>query len=164
MTSGYARTSFFDASALIKVYTDEPGSVVVQKYFQAEATKYTSTFCFYETLNVLKSKWKYQEKLTKEEYLKACFALAAWHSFNERYISNPELTQLAVLTKACELVQTTDLDMSDAMQIISVQTGYCSSFVEGSKTVFVTADRRLAVHASAQGLRVWNVLDEDPPQ
>jgi predicted nucleic acid-binding protein len=163
MTFGYARASFFDASALVKVYVEEPRSEVLRTYFNAEATKFTTTFCFYETLNILKAKWKHGGKLTKEQYLEASFRLTAWHAFNLRYITNPELTEPVTLCAAKDLAACTGLDMSDALQLITVRDGYFSSLAEGSRTVFVTADKELATQAGQLGLRVWYVMNEDPP-
>jgi len=45
----------FDATGLIKVCTDEPGSDIVRPYFNGQPTKYTTPFCFYETLSILKA-------------------------------------------------------------------------------------------------------------
>jgi predicted nucleic acid-binding protein len=69
------RADFFDASALAKVYTDEPCSAVVRQYFNGRATKYTTPFCFYESLNVLKGKWKHKGQLTLDQYVDAAFQL-----------------------------------------------------------------------------------------
>lgn len=68
-----ARADFFDASALAKVFAEEPGSVVVREYWRLRATKYTTPFCFYEAMNVLKSKWKHKGQLALPNYLEAAF-------------------------------------------------------------------------------------------
>jgi hypothetical protein len=60
----------------------------VRPYFNGEPTKYTTPFCFYEVLNVLKSKWLYKGKLTKEQYLDAAFRLTAWYGASSRRISD----------------------------------------------------------------------------
>ena len=70
-----ARADFFDASALAKIYSDEPCSDVVREYFRSRATKYTTPFCFYEAMNVLKGKWKHKGQLTIDQYLDAAFRL-----------------------------------------------------------------------------------------
>jgi predicted nucleic acid-binding protein len=67
MTSASARADFFDASALAKVFTDEPGSNIVREYWNSRATKYTTPFCFYEAMNVLKGKWKHKGKLSASQ-------------------------------------------------------------------------------------------------
>jgi predicted nucleic acid-binding protein len=164
MTTGYARASFFDASALVKLYVPENRSSEVQEYFNAEATKYTTSFCFYEALSILKTKWRRQSALTQDQYLEASFRLTAWYAANERWIKNPDLTDVNTLFEARDLAKTHNLDMSDALQIVVVKRGYFSSFASGSKTVFVTADRELARTATAVGVRVWNVMEEDAPQ
>jgi len=51
------RANFFDASALAKVFSGEYGAKLVVEYFNKNSsTKFTTHFCLYETLNVLKSK------------------------------------------------------------------------------------------------------------
>jgi predicted nucleic acid-binding protein len=60
----------FDASALVKLYIDEPGSEALRQYWNTQATRYTTPFCLYETLRILKGR-KRQGVLTKEQYLKA---------------------------------------------------------------------------------------------
>lgn len=163
MTSHYARASFFDASALVRVYVEEPGSEAVRSYFHSEATKFTTQFCFYETLNVLKSKWVHRQLLTRDEYLEASFRLVAWYGMMRRTISDLDFTEPTVFFKAKDLAERTGLDLSDSLQILSVSLGDFSSFCEGSKTVFVTADKPLAKVARTEGLRVWSVLEEPAP-
>ena len=163
MSGTYVRANFFDASALVKIYVEEPGSAQVREYFNNEPTKYTTTFCFYETLNILKAKWKSQGRISKQEYLNAAFRLIAWFGHTAEWVRNLEITEASVLKLAQDLASRHDLDMSDALQLITVQQGYFSSFGEESKTIFVTADKKLARVARDEGLRVWSVLEESPP-
>jgi len=52
------RANFFDASALVKVFAREPDGAPVQSYWDSRSpTKYTSPFCLYEALTVLKVLW-----------------------------------------------------------------------------------------------------------
>jgi predicted nucleic acid-binding protein len=164
MTSGYARASFFDASALVRVYVDEPGSELVRDYFNSEPTKFTTQFCFYETLNVLKSKWIHRQLITRDQYLEASFRFVAWYGMMRRTTSDLDFTDPTVFFKARELAERTGLDLSDTMQMLSVSLGDYSSFCDGSKTVFVTADKTLARVARLEGLRVWSVHEETAPQ
>jgi predicted nucleic acid-binding protein len=164
MPSKSARASFFDASALVKLYVDEPESNVVRGYFNSEATKYTTVFCFYEALNILKTKWLYHGKLSHEKYLEACFALTAWYAYTEQWVKNLDITDIKTLWDARKLAEEHELDMSDALQILTVKLGYFSRMCSDSQTVFVTADQKLAQVAMAHGLRVWNVLKQEPPE
>jgi hypothetical protein len=55
------------------------------------------------------------------------------------------------------------LDLSDAFQILSVKIGFAAHLSGGSQTILVTADKKLAKAARAEGLRVWSVLEEPTP-
>lgn len=163
MTSFSACADFFDASALVKVYSEEPKSDVVRKYFQSRSTKYTSPFCFYEALNILKSKWLHRTELSRNEYLEATFKLTAWYEASTKRINDLDFTNPKIFFNAKALVQKTGIDLSDAFQIISVKEGYFSHLVNDSKTVLVTADKLLAETARSVDLRVWSVMEELPP-
>jgi predicted nucleic acid-binding protein len=157
------RADFFDASALVKVYASEPHSEVIRSYFYARSTKYTSPFCFYEALNILKAKWLYRSELRRDQYLSAAFHLTAWYGAATSRIKDLDLTNPTVFQTAKGLVERTGLDLSDAFQILSVKEGYFSRLVDDSKTVLVTADKALAAAARAEGLRVWSATEEPPP-
>jgi predicted nucleic acid-binding protein len=161
-----ARANFFDASALVKVYSREPGSKVVRNYFLSRApARYTTPFCFYEALNILKSKWKYQGKMSETQYHKAASELIVWYSRERitRNLNDVDLTAPHVLRMVQSMAHKYSLDLSDALQIVSVKFGPFSRLINESQTVLVTADRGLAVAARAEGLRAWDVLTELEP-
>lgn len=161
-----ARANFFDASALVKVYSREPGSKLVRDYFLTRApARYTTPFCFYETLNILKSKWKYQGKMSEAQYQKSASELIIWYSRARitRNIEDVDLTNLKTLREVQAIAEKHSLDFSDALQIVSVKFGPFSHMVNESQTLLVTADRGLAVAARAEGLRAWDVLTEVEP-
>lgn len=162
-----ARVSFLDASALVKLHTDESDSGPVRLYCNAEPLKYTSTFCFYEALGRLKGLWKKGRRdgvrLTKEEYFTACSNLVAWHGAMLRRVPDLDFLTPSTFREARELAIRTDLDLSDAFQILSVKTGCFSVMTGESRTVLVTADKMLASAARDEGLRVWHCTHEDPP-
>jgi predicted nucleic acid-binding protein len=159
-----ARADFFDASALAKIYTDEPGSDVVRQYFRDRSTKYTTPFCFYETMNVLKGKWKYKGQLTPEQYHDVAFQLTAWYGASSSRVKDLDFTDPLTFAEAKAIAQRSQLDLSDAFQILSVKRGYFSVLVNESATILVTADKELADAARLEGLRAWNLMLEPPPQ
>ncbi len=159
-----ARADFFDASALVKIYSNEPYSDVAREYFRSRSTKYTTPFCFYEAMNVLKGKWKYKGQLTLDGYLDAAFQLTAWYGASSTQVKDLDFTEPTTFFEAKEIAQRNQLDLSDAFQILSVKKGYFSVLVNDSTTVLVTADEGLAEAAKLEGLRVWNVLSEPAPQ
>ena len=164
MTSRAARADFFDASALAKVYSVETGSDIVRAYFQARSTKYTTPFCFYETMNVLKGKWKYKAQLTQEQYLDAASRLAAWYGTSSSKIKDLDFADPTILFEAKVLSLRCGLDLSDAFQILSVKKGYFSVLANDSSTILVTADKALAEAAESEGVRAWNVMSKPAPQ
>ena len=163
MTSIFCRANCLDASALVKLHVDEAGAEIIRPYFDHEATKYTTPFCFYEALNVLKVKWLYRKEITKEQYLDAAFRLSAWYGAVSRGIKDLDFTLPTTFADAKRLAEKTSLDLSDAFQILSVKTGYFSGLVGESTTIFVTGDRDLAVAARAEGLRAWYFMEEPAP-
>ena len=163
MTSVALRADFFDASALVKVYAPEVISDVVRTYFHSRTTKYTSPFCFYEALNILKGKWLYRSQMSRDEYLNAAFQLTAWYGAATSRIKDLDFADPTVFHAAKSLVEQTGVDLSDAFQILRVKDCYFSHLINDSKTVLVTADKPLAAAARSQGLRVWSAMEESPP-
>lgn len=163
MMSLTARADFFDASALVRLYVDEPGATEVRIYFQSRTTKYTTQFCFYEALSVLKSNWRDKGRLTKEQYLNAAYNLTVWYNASAQEIDDLDFRDLQIFRKARLIAESNALDLSDAFQILSVKYGYFSPLVNESQTVLVTADKILARVARQEDLRVWSVLEEAAP-
>lgn len=162
MKSQATRADFFDASALVKVFTDEPFSGVVRTYWHSRPTKHTTPFCFYESLNVLKAKHRNRGQLTETEYLKAAFELTAWYGASSKQVRDLSFEDPQTFAQTRGLAQRHKLDLSDAFQVMSVKQGYYSRLVNDSRTVFVTADVQLARAARAEGLRVWSVTEDQP--
>jgi predicted nucleic acid-binding protein len=154
-----ARASFFDASALLKRYIDEDRSDVLRRYWDAESTRFTSSFCFYETLTRLKVHYRRDPS----GYKKSTLDLCAWFSAMLKRTPELNFTSPEVFFSASGLAETHALDLSDALQILTLREGYYSPLINDSRTILVTADRALVEAARAEGLRVWNVMDEDPP-
>lgn len=158
------RANCFDASALIKVFSNETGSEVLRDYWNNRSpTKYTTPFCIYEALSVLKVKWLYREELTKEQYLDATFQILAWFGMTTLHGENLDLHNPIVLIKVQDLAKKYSIDISDAFQVLSVKEGYFSALINDSQTILVTADKKLARAARAEGIKAWYCLTEEEP-
>lgn len=158
------RANFFDASALVKVFAREPDSASVRGYWNSRSpTKYTSPFCLYEALTVLKVLWMYRKTLTEAQYHQAAEKLILWFSASARYNKDLDLHDPAVLRSARELAQRYSLDLSDAFQILCVREGRFSRLVDRSQTVLVTADEALAKAARNEGVKAWYCLEDPEP-
>ena len=155
-----------DASALVKWYVTEAGSDILRQYLRKQPTVYTTLFCYFESLSVLKVKRFYKkspENITDEEYHKAAFELSAWFSASSKHLPDLDLVDPLTFPKVQSIAHRHTLDLSDVFQILSVISGFFSPLCGDSKTILVTADKRLAEAARAEGARVWNPLAEPPP-
>jgi predicted nucleic acid-binding protein len=161
-----ARTNCFDASALVKVYTDEDGSITVRNYFNSEPNKYITPICYFETLNVIKMKRFYRKppnNITEDEYHKAGFELSAWFSASSKNLPDLDLVDPMTFPQVQSIARKYSVDLSDAFQILSVKKGFASMMIGESQTILVTADDGLASAARSEGIKVWNVLKEQFP-
>lgn len=158
------RANCFDASALVKIYVNEPGSAVIREYFFARSpTKYTTPFCFYEALTVLKVKWMYRSELSRAQYLDASFRLMAWYQASTKHTRDVNFHDPSTFLRVRALAEKHSIDLSDAFQILSVKEGFFSVLVNDSQTILVTADEALAMAARAEGVKSWYCLGEPEP-
>ncbi len=154
---------FFDTSALIKLFVDEDGSEIVRGFEAVEPTKYTTDFCFYEALTLLKVKHLYRKEISKDQYNQAVLKLVAWHYHASINFPDVRLVDPATFNEVQRIMHTYNLDASDSLQIISVKHGFFSTMIDESKTILVTADKNLASAARTEGLRVWDCMHEPAP-
>lgn len=154
--------TLFDASALAKVFLDEKGSDDLRKYWDIQRTRYTTPFCLYETLRILKSRMLKHE-ITKQRYFEATTKLVVWYNASARKIIDPIFTQQNVFADAKKIAEQYDLDLSDAFLLLSQQKGFFSPLAGDSATLLVTADEALANTARTMGLRVWDCMHQPMP-
>ena len=166
------RIHYLDASAIVKLFIDEVGSDTLRKYFNKESHFSTTSICFAEALGVLKVMRFNRKEITDEQYFCACEELLAYASDNTIKIEDVEIKDRMVFVKVENLVRKYNsgkrrdetIDISDAFQIVSVKRNYFSRFDNDSKPILITGDRSLAKAARDEGLRVWNCIDETPPE
>jgi predicted nucleic acid-binding protein len=159
------RANFFDASALAKVFSGEYGAELVVEYFNKNSsTKFTTPFCLYETLNVLKSKWMHRKELSKSQYLEASFRLVAWYRVATEHVKDLELSDPVIFLKTRNLAELYSLDISDAFQLLTVKEGDFSFFINDSKTLLITADKNLASAAKQEGIKTWYCFNSEIPK
>ena len=162
MCSTWVHASYLDASALVKLYYQEIGSKELKEYLHKNPTWHTTVFCFYEALNALKWKWL-NGHIVKEEYLNSTFEMAADVSTRMNEIEDINFLNRDIFMTVQKTAKTHDLDLSDAFQIESIKKGFFSGLAGESKTILVTADRKLAIAAINEGIRAWNILVDPIP-
>jgi predicted nucleic acid-binding protein len=152
----------FDASALAKVYLEEEGSAAVRQYWRSQATRFTTPFCFYETLGILKRE-KLKGRITKQRYLRVALELTSWFRTSHSTKDDIKFYEIDVFNDVKGLAEHYDLDLSDAFQLLTLEAGYFQHLVDGSRTLLVTADEALGQAARSRGLPVWDCLREPVP-
>lgn len=166
MESEACRPVFLDASVLFAIYSEEPRSQIVRERCLAEPLKYTTPYCYYEAMNILKSKWKFKKQLDYAGYRAACTALTAWFGAIDRkgWIQDQGFLEPEVFRAVRGLVDRTALDFSDAFQLYSVKSGYFSVLTSESSPVLATTDVELARVAREEGVRSWLIDTELTPR
>ncbi|HOY69960.1 MAG TPA: PIN domain-containing protein [Methylotenera sp.] len=167
MTKSDAATAMLvDASVLVAVFSDEPRSTVVRQRWKTISLKYTTPFCYFEAMNILKSKWKFQQKLNRDSYRKACSSLTAWFGGATRagWVQDKDFLEPVHFQRVRALVDRTGLDFSDAFQLDSIKFGYFSVLSGDSRVILATTDAELAKIAKLERVRVWNIELEDVPE
>jgi predicted nucleic acid-binding protein len=157
------KARYLDASALVKLYVDEPYSDGVRAFMNAHPKPFnTTSLCFAEAFTVFKRKWL-DKDLTTEAYLNATSRLriAAWRK--EIQVHDFGLMDPSIQAEVDEIVASHHIDVSDALQLLTILKERHSGLVHQSASVLVTADKGLSAAAVAKGVKVWNCAVEPAP-
>lgn len=156
------QSRYLDACAAVKLVIPELGSDRLTVYFAKHSFSITS-FCFFEALSVLKRKMN-KEEITRDQYFRACYMLISHLETKRIRIDDKAvIDNVHTFMSAQKFAKDHDLDLSDALQLLSVKHGTFSKLEKESKTVLVTSDGALAKAAEVEGLRVWNPEKQSGP-
>ena len=151
----YRYIIYFDASAAVRLVMHEPGSDNVRPHFAEHFRHYMTSLCFAEALGVLKRKMD-RKQLSRDQYFDACFLLMSYLKEGRLHLDDTINISLETFMQAETLARKYEIDLSDALQIITVKHGSFKNLACESKTVLATGDSGLAKAAEQEGLRVWN--------
>lgn len=144
---------FLDASVMVKLFVDENGSKQIRGYVQDTTISFfTTNFCYFETLSVLKGKWKHK-KINHDEYIQHCSLLFAYKKEERIKIMEYPLTDLHDFGKLERLTKNYGIDISDALQLLSIKETVLRMTVEESETTLITGDKGLAEAAKKEGVK-----------
>ena len=169
----FVRIHYLDASAIVKLVLNESGSAELRQYFANESNFSATSLCFAEALGVLKVKRFYRRCMTDEEYFAGCDELMAYVADGAIEIEDIEIKERSVFDEVEKLTRKHNegkpkdktIDMSDAFQIVSVKRNYFSRFPNtDSKPILIIGDQALVNAALSERLRVWNCMNEPPPE
>lgn len=160
----YVRVHYLDASALVKLLVDEPGSSRLKEYFDNPNVFRMTSLCFAEALGVLKAKYLYRGEITEKGYLHRSYLLEVYLKHGRIKLDEVSLTDPAMFDEVEVIVKKYQIDISDALQIVTLKKGRYSKFVEESQSLLITADADLAKAARSEGLKVWDCINEPSPE
>jgi predicted nucleic acid-binding protein len=174
--SGGIKVKYLDASALVKLVIDEDNCHPLREFFNSNTNFFATWLCLAEALGVLKSKWVGKQikdistKIETDKYFEATRNLIIyWRRLIE--LDDIELVDPSIPLKVERIARNYDLDYSDALQLITINGGRYSGIayeaspnVYESALVLITADKKLAYAATAEGIRVWNCTDGPAPE
>jgi len=152
---------FLDASALVKLVCDEPGSETLKKLMRGAHTKpLTSWVLIAEALGVLKRKWQREKRLDDTAYLDAVQELLMKIRMDYIHAVDLQTVNGEARLKTYE-VQIGDvrgrhpeLDAADALQFRAIEEGMLS--VQRRPTL-VSADKKLLAAAENEGIKTVSV-------
>ena len=158
---GIFKVSYLDACAAVKLVIRERGFDDPNTYFTNHSFSITS-FCLFEAFDVLKRKMC-KTKISRDEYFYACYMIAYLQGKRIRIDDEPEIDSIATFIRAQKFAQDHDLDLSDALQLLSVKHGRFCKLAKEPKTILITSDKALAKAAKSEDLRVWNCEKKSEP-
>jgi predicted nucleic acid-binding protein len=122
----YSRVEYLDACAAVKLVITELGSDQLKAHFSNHSFSITS-FCFFEALGVLKRKMVNGE-IPRDQYFFACYMLITYAETQRIRIDHePRINDVRTFMTARKFAKDHDLDLYDALQLVSVKHGkFCN--------------------------------------
>lgn len=158
----WAKCRYLDASAIVKIFFDEGDSLPIRSFYNTNCNFCATSFCVFEALGVLKGKWQHKH-IEDKAYFDATkkIIIDAWG--NKIEIDDVKLFSLNIQKEVEEISIKHKLDLSDGLQIYTILKGKYSTMGPNSASILITADNKLAIAAEAEGIRVWNCINPEPP-
>ena len=159
----WAKHRYLDASALVRLVVDEANHEPVRTFFQTNTNFGATSLCLVEAISVVKAKWTYGH-FSEANYFDATrrLVIGAWGKKIE--VEDIGLFSPEGLNAVEALAKKHTLDLSDALQLETILRGKYAHLGPNSASVLVTADRKLATAAEAEGIRVWNCIVSPLPE
>lgn len=159
---------YLDASAATQlVVVGEARTSELRQFFQPRTGFVMTPFCFYETLSTLKAKWRGRKdatgkimKITDQQYHDACYLLLRYASSGKIEVDHDlDISSTTVQPELEQLAQRHGLDISDALQLLTLTKGKNRHFVDEPQSLLITDDKLLSQAAKKEGLRYWFLAD-----
>lgn len=149
------RYAYLDASALVKRYTVEPGTQVINRLFARVRPRRRLALAvgLGEVFSVLVRK-RNAGTLSAAHFAQAVIDFRA-ETFDNRAVRKAKTT-FATVTNAVGLIQRHSINATDALVLHTALTFAARLRLKNHDLVLVAADRRLITAAQAEGLTTFN--------
>ena len=158
---------FFDASALVKLVLQEPGSRKASQLKHDARRVYTSWILVAEALGVLKRLWL-RKQIDDRGYTKAVYVLLRFLRLGSIEPVDIEIRNghPKLVTHEADLIDMKtrhpNLDAADMFQLVVIRDSWLKYYAGQSATKLVTADKNLEVAAKSESIPTVLLGPSDP--
>lgn len=162
------RILYLDASALVKLVADDvdelPGRDAVRAYYWPHAAHvYSTSYSITEVLSAFKSKYV-RGRIGRDVYKHYIREFLKLTIGSNLRIDEVQILSPAVRAEFDRLIDTYDIDFLDCFQLVTIMHGTYRVLVGGSKSLLITADKKLAEAARKENVDAWYCVDEPAPK
>ncbi|MEO6022740.1 MAG: hypothetical protein ABIP64_06440 [Burkholderiales bacterium] len=160
----YLRPHYLDASAMVKLVVDEEYSDRVRSYVLApsQSWRLCTSYCFFESLNVLKAKTNRKE-LSDRGYIAGSRSLIRLVINSVIKLVHLDVLSTSGFAEGERLVKLHKIDFIDAFQVISIKNSW-PQLAHPSRPLLVTADSGLSKAAEKEDIQVWFCRETKRPK
>jgi hypothetical protein len=142
---------------------EEDGSEKLRKHFYGRgSTAVTTSFCFYEALGVLKTKWakkNREDSISQERYLSASEELCALVEDENIQLEDLSFYNRESFREAEKITQQYGIDLSDSFQLITLKKGMMAQLQTSIIPELITEDKNIGKAAVKLKLSVLKIAD-----
>lgn len=152
---------YLDANCLVKLVVDEAGSQELREHCVKQGvTCATTSFCFYEALGVLKTKWankKRPDHIFEETYLASCEELCALIEDMKIQLEEVAIHNRRSFNESEKLTKKYKIDLSDSFQLFSIREGMLAKLKTTIDPELISEDGGVYKAAVGEGLKVLRI-------
>ena len=152
---------YLDANCLVKLVVIEAGSKELHDHCGKQGIICaTTSFCFYEAMGVLKTKWVKKNRpdhISEETYLAASEELCALVDDGVIQIEEVLIYNRETFNKSEKLTKKYKIDLSDSFQLISIKEGMLAQLKTSIKPELISEDGGVHKAAVGEGLKVLRI-------
>jgi len=159
----YLKIHYYDANCLVKLVVDEKDSTKLRQYFyEADSVAITTSFCFYEALSVLKTKWvktNRADTISEKTYLTACLELSALIENGNIQLEELSFYDSKSLRESIDISREHNIDLSDSFQLVTLSKGMIAKLDPKITPILLSEDKGINKAAKIMGLPVSKISD-----